>query len=349
MFGPGHVIDIYDDAEAVHIRDGEALKKYGSSLRVDMPEDLRPLSDKDFALILLTKTGEMQRKYPMHNPHALALSTHYFERVSQNMPEEARKIAAAGLVKGHLRFGAEPPAELQKLAGDLAVQPYFCLSSYRPLPVAAPAEAEAKKYAYAVRTSNGDLVEMFPVDTLPLALASAEAIKKHASSMQPRDRYLAAAAVNEEIVKLGGQKDADLEKISSPMPNPAFSSHIAARMSAVNDAESQSTLLSIQALSGTLGGVKIAQALEAFDQKAGLDLHWGTKLVNPWEACFLHKEASVKVGDQDVTSDDLVKLIDSGKLASMFKKAQLEDFRKEPLVVFTSLPEPARHQIAGLL
>jgi hypothetical protein len=50
-----------------------------------------------------------------------------------------------------------------------------------------------------------------------------------------------------------------------------------------------------------------------------------------------------------VTKEALLKLIDSGKLKPMFKESMLKDFRKMPLEVFTSLPDPTKTTIAGMI
>src|SRR3990172_9821611 len=117
MLKPGYVIDIYDDAEGKHIADGGLLKKYGE-LDVAAADDLAKLPDKDFALVVLTKTGQKQRKYPVHTPDSLALSIHYFGKTGMALPEKARAIAASNFVLAHLRFGADPPEGLRKLAKE---------------------------------------------------------------------------------------------------------------------------------------------------------------------------------------------------------------------------------------
>lgn len=348
MLKAGHILDLYDDAEGVHLKDGEVLKKYGN-LQIDRAQDLRHLPDKDFALVVFMKTGEQSRKYPMHTPDALALSTHYFEKVGAELPRDVRMIVASNLALGYHRFGAEVPGEISKLASE-RVEGNQWEEGCESIEIEeAPAEPRAaEKYALRHEMVDGSVVEMFPLDTAEDALASADELSKIAGELPPRDRYEAATAIGEALRDFG-RSDARMSKLASLDPNPAFMTHIAARMEILKDDQSKKTLDTLSKLAGELPGAKLAQALEIFDKKAGISFHWDKRIRNPWDSCFQAKTAGEKVGDRVVTAEALVGLIDSGKLASIFKKSTLRDFREQPLEVFRSLPDPLKNEITALL
>jgi hypothetical protein len=349
MLTAGHILDMYDDAFGVHLSDGELLEKYGN-VRIDRAQDLRGLPDKDFALVIFTKTGERLRKYPMHTPDALAISAYYFEKMGAQLTPEARAIVATNLELAHHRFGAIAPEELRKLASEKVIGNMWP-EGRRDEPMVQeeiPAARTSEKYALRREMADESIVEMFPIDTLDDCRASACELRKVAYELPAFDRYRAAQALSEQLVKLG-HPDHEIEQLASLEPNPAFMAHIAARMEILKDDESKKTLSTLSKLSGVLKGVKLAEALEVFDKKAGIAYHWDRRIRNPFDSCFQAKEASIKVGDAAVTGKDLVRLIDSGKLASMFKTSTLKDFRAQPLEVFQSLPDPVKKEIAQLL
>lgn len=344
----GHILDMYDDAFGVHLVDG-LIEKYGN-IKVDHAQSLSSVPDKDFALVVFAKTGERHRKFPMHTPDALAISTHYFEKTGQALMPAARVIVASNLAMGHLRFGAEVPDELKKLASDKVDGNSWDEGVEEVLMtgVPAPAQRVSKKYAIRRERADGSVVEMFPIDTIKDCQASAAELKKVAYDLSARDRYEAAVAVGAQL-SLFAQPDPVVEKLASLDPNPAFMTHIAARMEMLLDEQSRTTLDTLSKLAGALPGVKLAEALEAFDKKAGISFHWDRRIRNPFDSCFQAKTASVKAGGRTVTAQDLVRLIDGGKLTQMFKTSTLKDFREQPLEVFQSLPDPLKNEIAQLI
>lgn len=346
MLKRGHVLDIYDDADGVHVRDGALLKKYGQ-LHVDPAEKISSLKDKDFALVVMTKAGEKVRKFPIHSPEALALSAHYLSKTGSQLPAQALLIAASNMVRSHLRFGCDVPEELAKQASADVEGPYFNEGTYRPVEEAVPAAAMGK-YAYERMLSNGSTVKMFPVDDAQIARRSAETFSKIAYEIPARARFEGAIKLAAALRQLGVRNEF-VEKTAALTPNPAFRAHMDVRRGMVTDDESLKTLDSIQKLAGALHGPMIAAAVEEFDVRTGISHLWDIKVRNPWDSCFTVKEASVKVGDRSITKEALVKLLDSGKLASMFKESTIKEFKSNPMVIFESLPEPTKQTISQMI
>lgn len=348
MLQPGHVLDLYDDAEGVHLRDGKILEKYGSALEIEREADLAKLQDREFAIVLVTKTGEIHRKFPLHTPDQLSISTHYFGKTGAALPQEARVVVASNLAAAHARYGRAVPEDLSKLASKEVVGPYFEMGR-GGLVISADdvAPVYAEKYAFVRELGDGSTVEMFPVDTVDQLKASVQEFRKVAFDLSGGDRWRTAKALSEKLAA-HGLKDAAIEKLASLDPNPAFMTYVEARMPYLTE-ENQKTLSSIAALSGGLPGTKIAEALESFDRQAGIAHLWDIRIRNPWSSCFQAKTASVDVGDRSVTERDVLGLLDSGKLDHMFKKATLAEIRRQPLEVFSSLPDPLKHEIASLL
>jgi predicted nucleic acid-binding protein len=347
MLQPGHVIDLYDDAEGTFLKDGAALKKYGSKVEVETPDSLAKLADADFALVILTKTGEKHRKYPVHTPDALALSTHYFEQVGFGLPKEAQTVAATNLTKAHYKFGAAPPADLEKAASKEIVSSLW--SEDRAEQVEVRTFEQSTKYAMKKTLCDDSVLEVFPVDTLEMTRESAAEFKKVAYQLPPADRYAAATAISARLEELKAPDSDLVEKYASLVPNPAFMTHIAARQGHLLDPVSKKTLDDLSKIAGALPGTKLAEALEAFDRKSGLAHLWDIQIRNPWDTCYTGKEASVKVGEKVITKTALVALLDSGKMKPFFKASMIDAMKKNPIEIFESLPMPTKETIANLL
>jgi hypothetical protein len=351
MLKPGHVIDLYDDAEGVHLADGKLLEKYGE-LHIDTPDELVKLPDKEFALVIFSKTGEKHRKYPLHHAEALAVSTHYFEKTAESLPAKARVIAASNLLMGHLRFGAEPTEDLSKIASEDVVGPYFNEAEdkegnwgFKRPEIA----TRVTKFAIQRELPDGSIMDAFPITDLDEVKASADALKKCAYDIPAHDRYEASLKLQACLKELGADADDGLSKIASFDPNPAFMAHIAARQEALTDDGEKKVLDELVKIAEKLQPPYLARALEDFDRRTGLAHFWDQRIRNPWDSCYQQKTAGLKEDDKTITKEALVALIDSGKLKAMFKESTLKDFRKMPVEVYQSLPTPTKSTIAGMI
>ncbi len=350
MLEAGHVIDLYDDAQGVHLADGELLKKY-AKLRIDAPEDVAKLPDKEFALVIFAKNGEKHRKFPLHNAEALAVSAHYYEKTASSLPPKARVIAASNLMMAHLRFGAEPPEDLSKIASEDVVGPYYNEAEDRPHERAPLPNIVTRvtKYAIERELPDGSFMDAFPITDLAETRMSATELRKVAFQIPAHDRYEAALKVQARLRDLGEKPDAELAKVASFDPNPAFMAHIAARREALVDDDAKKVLDELVKIAEKLKPPYLARALEDFDRRTKLSHLWDKRIRNPWDSCYQQKTAGLAQDNKTITKEALVALIDSGKLKAMFKESTLKDFRKMPVEVFKSLPVPTRSTIAGML
>jgi hypothetical protein len=103
----GAVIDFYDDPD--FFSDPEAQKLVGSAV---IPMDkTASIPDDGFSVRIKTAAG-IHRKFPIYNEAVTALSGMYFDKASENLPEEIRKTAGFFLKDAYERFGLSVPASL---------------------------------------------------------------------------------------------------------------------------------------------------------------------------------------------------------------------------------------------
>ena len=354
MLKAGDLIDLYDDVDGRVIRDGELLRKHGE-LNVDPAADLTRLPDKEFALVVMTKTGRKIRKYPMHTPDSLAVSTHYFEKVGTALPEEAQKIAASNLYRGHLRHGARPTARLKAGKDDSVVTPYFdeVASSRGQVPhesVLRRKEASIPSTRFAIdkKMLDGSRLEAFPMDTVGLARESAKTLRKVAFQIPARDRVVASCRLLSRLKEFG-ETDEHLEKVAAFTRNPAFPAYMEARRHAITNERDLHTLDELIKKADAFPGPFLAAAVEKFDLETGIYKYWDHQIRNPWDSCFSIKETSVKCGDKTITKKALLGLAENGKLASIFNESSIKSFKAAPLEVFESLPAPTKQLVSNMI
>jgi len=96
-----------------------------------------------------------------------------------------------------------------------------------------------------------------------------------------------------------------------------------------------------------------AECLRQFDVDQGLDTGWDRVILNPWESTFgIDKRASVvwEEGADRVTDGELKNLADNHKikLRDMYGDDMVEEFIRNPVEVFNSMPDPEKKLIARL-
>jgi hypothetical protein len=114
----GVILDIYDDAKGLVLREklaGSKLPPSLSSSSLLSQEKLAAIPDRLFALV--AKDGDtVLRKYAMHDAEHLTTSMLYFLECGHLLPEPAQKVAAVNLVRACEWYDITPPEPLVKKA-----------------------------------------------------------------------------------------------------------------------------------------------------------------------------------------------------------------------------------------
>jgi hypothetical protein len=95
-----------------------------------------------------------------------------------------------------------------------------------------------------------------------------------------------------------------------------------------------------------------AEVLKRFDIEEGLDAGWDRVVPDPWASTFGVKTASVvwEEGAERVTDDALINLAQnySPRLTLEWSDEFADEFRKDPVGVFNSLPTPQKKILSRL-
>lgn len=95
-----------------------------------------------------------------------------------------------------------------------------------------------------------------------------------------------------------------------------------------------------------------AECLRRFDVMNELDRGWDHVILDPWASTFGAKTASIvwEQGAERVTEEELVNLArnDPNVLKAQFSTDFLDQFQKDPVAIFNSMPDPQKKLIARM-
>lgn len=118
----GLVLDFYDDSNSEVLKSVfptlEGVPELIKSAQAYTRDQIDCLPDEAFALVM-TKEGQVARKFLCTDPGNTALSIEYFMKTGHKLPAKAQKVAAANLVKAAGWASLEVPEDLQKVAAGL--------------------------------------------------------------------------------------------------------------------------------------------------------------------------------------------------------------------------------------
>jgi len=360
---PGQIIDFYDDA------DHGCLKKFAHELdswrscEVLSPEEHQGLPDDDFALVVLTKHGNVIRKFPIHDDGHVKMAALYFEENHCHLSDLERTIAATHIREACDAHEVPSTPSIAKYAADGFMgnvvtdgdnPAWFSAlrrSAEEELTKTASVEVNARMempdghYALVLE-HDGDVVRKYAMpDDDHVKIASAY-FDKYAMDLAPTHRHTFAANVIRRAEELGVSlgDSGHLQKWASPAWNQNINYHLEQRKSLLpRNEEAQTILDKLASLAEQTDPATFAEALHEFDQGTGLDRYYDKGVTDPWESSMgVEKSASwhEEVDGEMLTASDLNKVAASDKLRSHFGSTFQGQFKKHAIEVFQSLPTP---------
>jgi hypothetical protein len=352
------ILDVYDDV----FKDGmtKAAAKQ-PNLQVRSQDDLGGLLDKDFAINIITKTAQKLSKFPLRTPEDVWLSNEYFEQNHHKMPKLAAEIAALHIKKACDRKGVKASGAVEKLAstaGDVSSNYFFEeVNGIKPKPqltkIAMDELAEASQIANNYSFAQGAM----PTEN-HVKLAN-KYFDEYGSKMPLDIRHGYALSIQKRANELGMDPcQGEVQKYASDHYNGQIDAHLRSRMSLLecSPAVFKRTLEKMAAMKNVLPPNKFAKALHRFDKHAKLDKHYGSYLVDPYQATFapaprpdaawLYKAASGKEVDAERLQEVAEKRYD--KIASYFGAEIAKQLKEHPAQIFDSLPMDAKEIITGI-
>jgi len=366
------VIDFYDDSAHAHMSK-VAMPAALRNVKLAMlsPEQHARLPDTDFGLIVLTKRANVLRKFPVNDPGNAWLSAQYFGQTYEKLAFPARFVAAkfiksacdayevpsSRLVDAYAARadeeiesntfveGSEKGWMLRKLAQRELIEKAASAGE-----VTATAELPNQHFALVIKTGDGSVIRKYAMPDAGHVKQAASYFDKYAMDLQPEYRHRFALSVANRADELGVDvsRHAGLAKWASSSWNNNVDAHLEQRKSLLpRNPSAREVLNKLAASLGETTPADMAEALQVFDQATGLDRYYDRGLADPYASTMgkLAEGWSEEVDGDTVTAADLQKAISSGKLEGYFGAAFVEQFKKDPTQIYSSLPDPEKQVI----
>jgi len=113
------VIDFYDDQNLLlEILDDDAPESIKKA-HIMSYEQQQEMPDDEFAVVIMTKTGQKIRKFPVNDKGHTWLSCESFKKTAHKLPHKAVEVAASNLYANCIYNDIECPNLIKKLAADI--------------------------------------------------------------------------------------------------------------------------------------------------------------------------------------------------------------------------------------
>lgn len=342
------VIDFYDDTEGTVLKSRfpspETLPniiKEGSLM--DEAERSR-MRDDLFALVMRDGDAQM-RKFACTDGCNTALSVIYLlDHAKDLLPDAAVKTAAQNLTRACDMYNIEAPPSLAKLAGAMPdeITPYVDVTGYEIDTSEPPVRHCLVKEA------------QYPIDSYEQILKANSFFAKHGSKLHPAKRREFCLNLTKRASELGTPTAEAVQKYAAngwqaPLQ---VKEQIQKRMEKVGTQEARDYYRVLFTKIGSVDPGVFANMLMEIDEATGLDEHWDNGISDPFTAT-LRKEAasfSYTAVQGTVDEEDLMQLKGYRTLLSKaFGEDFADEFKKNPVAVFKSLPEPEKNTIVKLV
>lgn len=369
------VLDFYDDDQhAMMAKIAMPASLRNTPINVLTPEQHDALSDQDFGLVVLTKRASVLRKFPVSDPGNAWLSAQYFDQTHEKLAFPARFVAAKFIKAACDAYGVKSTPGVDRYAAsaddDISSNTFVEGSesgwmlrklAQRELmsKQAAAVEMDAftelpnEHFALVIHQGDGTVIRKYAMPDEGHVKKAAAYFDEYAMSLAPEHRHRFAVAVTNRAAELDiDVSDHDsLSKWASVEWNNHVHAHLEYRKSLLPQDSTASDIL--DKLAATIDSTTpedFAAALQTFDDTTGISRYYDRGLTDPY-ASTMGKSAqawSAEVDGHTITEADLRKVASSPKLASYLGSSFADQFTRNPVEIFESLPSPERVLIKNI-
>lgn len=223
----GKVVDISDDVSmstlSKEIKDKSFPDEF-KKLTILSPEELEILPDNDFALIFVSKDGDIYRKFPMPNLDNAIVSSIYLMKSYNELPSEAAATAANNLLdiinKASDKYSFEVLAKITSPLRDIATLSKTQGNIYREpknseedrlrrsfgdeIRKEKTARAQLKDTDFAlVAYKDGKKHRLFQIDTAENMQKAASYFDSNYKLLSPEQRHCFAKSLRNKVIETG--------------------------------------------------------------------------------------------------------------------------------------------------
>jgi hypothetical protein len=349
-------------------------------------EEREALRDEAFALVIQDE-GKVFRKFACVDAGNTLLSMLYFEKTAGLLPEEAREAAAGALLDraaefklpygikklaGRAHSRSRDPMR-QPLVGDEAdwAQRTNLVSIQGGKDGGRVAQAanivNTKTASAPIDVSNKDagirfmrkkasayaLEGKYPLDSYSDVRAAVAFFGTHWTEFEPIERHEFAKNASARASEIGLDVPDIMARYGSTEYAPDVDAHLANRK-ANCDAKFHEAYDALKEKQAEIAPEHFAALLAKADTASGLNWHWGGAVCDPWFSTFGGASSSEKTafgwegGGYSVDAEKLQEAAASGVLKGSFEDEIVKAFEKDPVTIFSSMPDDTKLLMARL-
>ncbi len=347
------MLDAYDDVEKAGLRKLAALRP---DCHYMSAEERASLKDSDFALSVITKKASKLNKFPVNTADNTWLSNQYFDANSYKLPKEAAATAAHHIKVACERFKIRPLPAVSQMAKEAASNAYYEGDSLPQFQKRE--EVDLSKFASVRDISDNYTQAQYVMKTPAHVKVASKYFSDNHKDMPLEYRHKYAAAIQRRARELGMPAEGGtVTKYASDHYSGQVDAHIRSRAGLVEfkGEEFVDHLSKLAAAKKELTPSQFAQALHAFDKKAGLVQYYGGHLQNPYNATFAaepdpYAGMRFKTAGASLSMDELKKLAmeKHARIKEYFGSHMADGFKSDPGSIFDSLPLDAKEIMVGI-
>lgn len=345
----------------------DALTKSAEHTPLLNGEELSLLRQDQFALNILTKTGEVLNKYPVSDASQTWLSSQYFVKTGGSLPEIAQIITSKNLNHAARVFNIDLHPAIEKIANLYpnittnvwveGSEPEFAqdtVDTYRCLhKIARDPERQDNRYW---GLSNGGKLR-YQLKTANQVKVAAAYFEKNSREFSPEERNEFATRISARSLEFGIPEAADtpaIVKHAGTDFGERFYNQLSERVGLCDELnKDRGPYLNLFKNANALGAQQTAMAMQHFDRKNGFDRYYDKSIDDPYATTFgdyFKKTAawSMDVGGKFITEKDL-KGIDENKFKKSYGESMWNEFQRNPSTILESLPKPDQAAIIDMI
>jgi len=348
------ILDAYDDVEK---EDLVKIAKVYPKLNMLSPDEKAQLGDHDFALSIITKTAGKMNKFPIKSYDDTWLSAVYFEKNGHKLPEKARVVAAWNIKVACKKFGLKANNTVVSMAKTAESNTYFEPQGIKSV-AAIEKVATMSELAEAEQIATNHTFAQYAFSTPNHVKMGTQYFEKFASKMPLEIRHGYAESLQKRARELGMDPiKGEVRKYASDYYNAMVDAHLRSRASLTEgqDPKFDNTLKKMASMKAESTPSEFAKALHSFDKAAGLTQYYGGYLTDPYQATFASEPNNpgriVKTASGVELSETQMRDVAEKKLnkvAEYYGQHLANEFKKDPVSIFESLPNDAKEILAGI-
>jgi hypothetical protein len=264
------------------------------------------------------------------------------------------KTASVGrLVSGHERHGDASKTELEQTTPVKGEQAKSLPQSKSLKPHVDVSGKESTKKAQAKTATRHALGDKYPLDSYTEVKLASAYFEQYGNRFSPEQRHEFCQNLSKRADELNIKVSYDVKKYGSSKYAPDHEIKIAmdSRRAVLSDAKFATVLTELENCRPALDPEAFCATLEEFDKVAGINFFYDGDVIDPYYSTFgfdkTAEEYSYNDGNDYITGEQLEVFgkVRHKQLVTSFGEEFAEEFRKDPVQIFKSMPRDQKRMI----